>query len=432
MGTIVSSVNVVEMTGPDTRMDQLTHLLPANPLPVKCPHCTMPDLDFIANPYVLNKGFTAPAETAPAEVGNFLVRDRVRKILEIAVPGACRFVPTADKKSKKAIKEWWLAVPAHVVDMPGVPLRSKDRQRCKKCGEPSLGYHPYAPIKGKPNTYRHVGLEKCDCRGLDVFKAKQWSAVDTAENQYAEALKYTEKGESPPSWSNFGDHLGVKAPSHAQRWTRLIIERELFFSVRLEQLLKKAKVKGQLVRVLSFDHVMPSADDETWISDKLQVLVDLGLVGAKTAGGKKSGGVGNWFQAFLKKNAAKKSPAKTDFESIEKKHKLKLPKTYMDFVSVVGAKAYKDVIGIKGFTVRILSPKKLDFSGYRREKWKRLGVNSTVDGIAFAETDHGDMFVFDISRNRSGEVFWYDHEQNTVEPFAAGFAECIRRFDQGN
>ena len=60
-----ASAGVVEMTGPDTRMDE-----GANPLPVKCPHCTMPDLDFVAEPYRLATGFTAPVETAPAEVGN--------------------------------------------------------------------------------------------------------------------------------------------------------------------------------------------------------------------------------------------------------------------------------------------------------------------------------------------------------------------------
>ena len=51
----------VEMTGPDTRMDER-----ANPLPPKCAHCTMPELDAVANPYLLVRGFAAPAETAPA------------------------------------------------------------------------------------------------------------------------------------------------------------------------------------------------------------------------------------------------------------------------------------------------------------------------------------------------------------------------------
>jgi hypothetical protein len=61
-GTLaVVEMAVVEMTGPDTRMDQFGNRdEPANPLPVKCPHCTMPDLESIAEPYLLAKGFAAP------------------------------------------------------------------------------------------------------------------------------------------------------------------------------------------------------------------------------------------------------------------------------------------------------------------------------------------------------------------------------------
>jgi ribosomal protein S19E (S16A) len=419
------------MTGLDTRMDER-----ANPLPVKCPHCTMPDLDFVAKPYLLTRGFAGPAETAPAELGNFLVRDRVRKMLEVAVPSACSFVPTAENKSKKPIQGWWLAVPTGVVDMPGLPLSSKKDGRCEKCGEPSLGYYPYVPTKGKPSEYRHVGLDKCDCRGLDVFKPKQWSAVDTLENQYAEALKYTEKGEEPPAWSNFGGPRGVKdPPPHAQRWTRVNISRELFFSVRLEQLLEKAKVKGQLIRALNervpqLANVQPSADDLEWIEDKLQLLVKAGLVDAKAAvPAKKSGGADKWFNEYLKKNAAKKPPPKIDFAAIEKNRKLTLPKDYKDFVSIIGPKAFKNVMEIDGFTARVLAPKQLDFKDYRRDKWDELGVKSDVDGIAFAATDHGDVFIFDASKNGHA-IFWYDHEQNAVEPFAASFAGCIKRFDQ--
>lgn len=425
------------MTGPDTRMDQLTHVKPANPLPVKCTHCTMPDLDFVATPYLLVKGFAAPAETAPAEVGNFLVRDRVRKILEAVVPGACRFVPMAEKKSGKAIKEWWLAVPTRAVGASsGLPLASKDGQRCSKCGEPSTGYYPHVKVKGKPNQYRFVGLDGCDCRGLDVFKSKYWSAMNTLESEYAEALKYTQKGDDPPPWSNFGKSLGVKEPPHPQRWTRIHIDRDLFFSLRLEQLLKKAKVKGQLVRLMMGDneHVQPTPEDIEWAEEQLQVLARAGLVDAKpaAAAGAKSTGVDKWFVEYLKKNAAKKPPAKVDFQSIEKKQKVSLPAQYKDFIGSVGTKSYPDVMQIEGFTARVLAPKKLNFKDYRRDKWDELGVESDVDGIAFAETDHGDVFVFDTSKKNGGAVHWYNHEENTVEPFATSFAQCIRRFEQRN
>jgi hypothetical protein len=326
-----------------------------------------------------------------------------------------------------------------VVDMPGLPLSSKKDGRCKKCGEPSLGYYPYAPVKGKPNQYRHLGLDKCDCRRLDVFKPRQWLAVDTLENQYAEALKYTEKGEAPPPWSSFGARVGVKdPPPHPQRWTRVNIGRELFFSVRLEQLLKRAKVNGQLVRapnerVPQLADVRPSAEDLEWVEETLQLLATARLVSAKlSAPAKPSGGDGKWFKDYLKKHAAKKPPAKTDFAPFEKKLKLTLPKEYKDFVSVIGPMTFKNVMQIDGFTARVLAPKRLDSRNYRRDKWETLGVESDVDGVAFAQTDHGDVFVLEASKKNAGAVYWYDHEQHTVELFAASFAGCIRRFEQKN
>lgn len=99
----------VIMTGPDVLMDQRGDTYePANALPVKCPHCTFPDLDFIANPYVLTKGVSSPAETSPAQLGNFLVRERVRRILEIVVPDACAFHPTKSGNPKNQLRGGWL------------------------------------------------------------------------------------------------------------------------------------------------------------------------------------------------------------------------------------------------------------------------------------------------------------------------------------
>ena len=83
-----------------------------------------------------------------------------------------------------------------------------------------------------------------------------------------------------------------------------------------------------------------------------------------------------------------------------------------------------------GFTVNLLPPTKLNFTDYRRGEWKKLGVKSKVDGVAFAETTHGDVFVFDRSARSDGHcmVYWYGHEQNTVEPFAESFSACVQRF----
>src|SRR5438132_9002901 len=77
----------VEMVGPDEQMDQVgDNSEPANRLPIRCAHCSFPDIDFISKPYLLAKGFSSPSEISPAEAGNFLVRDRVKRVLEIVLP----------------------------------------------------------------------------------------------------------------------------------------------------------------------------------------------------------------------------------------------------------------------------------------------------------------------------------------------------------
>jgi hypothetical protein len=106
-------------------------------------------------------------------------------------------------------------------------------------------------------------------------------------------------------------------------------------------------------------------------------------------------------------------------------------------MSTVGPTAFDDVDDNEGFTARILPPTKLDFKGYRRGKVPDLDKDSArVDGVRFADTDHGDCFVFDLSAQDTPAgsdlpVFWYDHEQNVMEPYAPNFAACIKRFARG-
>jgi hypothetical protein len=245
----------------------------------------------------------------------------------------------------------------------------------------------------------------------------------------------------------------VAAPTHAERWTRRHIDRDLFFSLRLEQLLKQAKVKGQLVRSSAFNELKPTAEDAAWVEEKLQLLArGTRERSSVAAGSKKKGGtlkkgvlkkpgaakkgdaaVRRWFGEFLKKNATGKKPPRADFVAVEKKHKLALPQDYKDFISTVGPKSFQDVMQQEGFKVRVLPPGKLDFKTYRRGNTKGVLFDEEslrVDGVAFADTVHGDCFVFDVSDAGAGDysVLWYDHENSVMEPFAPGFAQCIRRF----
>ena len=394
MGKSSATFAVVEMTGPDTRMDQFGNIdAPANPLPVKCPHCSMPDLDAVAKPYLLAKGFAAPAEHSPAEVGNFLVRERTRKVLELVVPGQVTFVPTAEKKSKTATP-WSLAVPKHIVDMPGLEETDDKKQKCSKCKEPKLGY------LGRTNR---DALKKANYAGADLFKTKQWYAQRTEEDSINSANEFRRKeGETRMiEWSDYG----LTPPPHPQRWTRAQISRDLFFSVRLEQLFKKAKLKGQLIRYAGFDDIKPTEEDLQWIEEKLQLLAKHGLVDAPKTPGQSAAASrikpDKWFTDYLKKTASKKKLPKPDFASIEKKQKLMLPKDYKDFITTVGPKSFEDVMDQEGFAAHILPPTELDFKGFRLGKMKDLLFDKeslAIDGVMFADTDHGDGFVFDVAQ----------------------------------
>ena len=372
-------------------------------------------------------------------MGNFLVRPRVREIIQAVLPGACSFVQTIEKKSSKRT-EWFLAVPSNVIDLPDGRDRSGDKQRCSVCGEPKLGYYFHEKVKGT-NEMRHIGAANVDSRGLDIFKSRQWHAVDTLENQYANALKHAQKNDPPVPWSNFGARRGIPEAPHKQRWSRVNIDRDLFFSLRLEQLLKRLKVKGQLVRNWNYRNLEPSQSDLEWIEEMLRALKAPGPTGeiiARIDRETKSsvGQSDKWFGQYLKKNASNKKLPKMDFASIEKKHKIKLPEAYKAFMTVVGPKSFEDVNATEGFTANVSPPNKLDFKTCRQKMWKKTSVESDVDGVIVAVTDHGDVFVFDISaKPTSGgdyPIYWLDHEQNTLEPFAPDFATCIKRFVQRN
>ena len=196
----------------------------------------------------------------------------------------------------------------------------------------------------------------------------------------------------------------------------------------------RAKVKGHLIRLNMFDDVKTTPTDEAWIEEKLRLLAQKGLVNfPKPSAPKPSRANGRWFKQFLKKNGAKGNKS-VEFAPIEKKHKIILPRDYKDFVSIIGRKAFVDVSGIEGTKANVLQPARLDFKNFRRGKVDNLeGDDAKVDGVMFAEMDNGDCFVFDVSAKGSDyPVFWYRHEENTMEAFAADFAECIKRFAEKN
>ena len=370
----------VHMIGPDMRMDQR----PGNPistLPIRCRHCGFPDIDFIPTPYLLAKGILAPMEIASALRGNFLVHERVRHILKFVVPNACTFHRTADAKSMRPAP-WWLAVP-----------NQKLKTLCPPPARPLCSKYHESKVFGSPLAKGWKRMRKFDSRGVDVFKTSEWQAW---------AIRDTE----PPARAGY--------------------ERDLYFSVRLAHLLKRLRAKGHL------GNIQPSRADEAWTEEKLKLLAEHGLVETPSPV-VKSSATQRWFRQFLKRNAAKRVKA-VDFAAVEAKRKLTLPQDYRDFISTVGPKPFENVNGMEVTSTIVLPPQKLDFKNHRRGQVPELvGEDAEVDGVEFAEMDNGDCFVFDVPvKGNDYPVYWYRHEENTMEPFAPNFAECIKRFAQKN
>jgi hypothetical protein len=241
----------IEMVGPDEQMDQVgDDDAPANRLRIRCSHCSFPDIDFVPKPYLLAKGFSSPSEISSAEMGNFFVKDRVKRILEVVIPKACTFYATAERKSKKATP-WFLAVPNSLLK---IPAPKAEAPFCSKCRESKRG-QSFANLWKKMKDF--------DSGGVDIFKSTEWDCMSILEDDFESTNEYRAKeGDLEPlPWSE----PGIEPPSHSERWSRRGIDRELYFSKRLEQLLKRLKVKSQLVAYIEYDDVQPTSDDEKWI-----------------------------------------------------------------------------------------------------------------------------------------------------------------------
>ena len=217
------------MVGSDSRMDQKGNAdAPVNGLPLKCSRCRFVDLDFVPQPYFLAKGIDSPTDMARAEAGNFLVRERIRQLVELVAPGQCEFFPTQALKTKEPT-QWFLAVPKAAL-ATGVVKQSI--KRCPECDEP-LSAH------GTQFETRFL----VESSVFDIFKSHQWISI------------------------------GEKAPDYAYEYFRkcvdhrhaLALTRELYFSVRFETLLKRIGVRG-LCRWVPFTE-KPSVSDLNWVEE---------------------------------------------------------------------------------------------------------------------------------------------------------------------
>lgn len=373
----------ISLTGADDRMDCRDMFYdPINPLPAKCPRCGFPNLDYVPQPYFLVKSRTmSPNELAPAENGNFLVRERIRRVLEILAPGECTFFPTCYKGTSTETP-WQLAVPKNQVVTAKV---NPSISRCESCGEPQSAH---------PGSQYSEWLFNPQARG------PKW----TGESEY-HLLKSSTWGSSEKSW---------------KEW----ISRDLFMSLRLFHLLRKIKAKG-------LDEcgktTMPDRSEAAWVQSRMQQINEDGI--ALNPIGSLSAEDAKWFRDYVKRHSAS-AAAEYDIKAAEKRLKFKLPKSYVDFVMKVGPVSFENVDEQEGFTACILSPHDLDSKGFRAGCMNATDEESNaIDGVMFARTEHGDSFCFDIKKTRKEfQVFLYKHDYNCFELYAENFAACIKRF----
>lgn len=380
----------VEMVGPDRRMDQKGNWdAPVNPLPIKCPRCKFVELNFLPQSYGLFKAIDTPSEIAPAEVGNFLVRERVRRIFEIAIPGQCDFYPTHHLKTKQSTP-WFLSVPKGVLE---TGLVKQSIKRCPECGEPDSAH-------GTQYDKRYQVSES----PFDVFKSSNWISV----------------GEKAPDYTK-DYYLNCVDHRHA-----LALDRELYFSTRLETLLKKLAVRG-MCRGINFT-AKPTANDVAWAQEKVRLVENSST---KTTSTETS--ANEWFENYLK-NTGKKTPKPFNFERIEQTQGFALPSSYKEFASKIGKKIFKNMDGEDGFNVKILLPEDLDFVVFRKAANRNTeqSDDEQIDAVVFATTEHGDVLCFDVTqKNGDYPIHLYNHEMEDFEPFTVNFATCIQRLAGG-
>lgn len=357
---------------------------PINPLPEKCPKCTFPDLDHVPQPYFLVKSRTmSPNELAGAENGNLFIRQRIRHVFDLLIPGLCTYLPTCYKGTSQETP-WLLAVPKHQVATakvnPAIP-------RCERCGEPRSAHPGSQWCESLLREYRNLGGWNCEL-DHDILKSATW-------------------GSSEHGWD---------------QW----ISRDLYMSVRLLHLLKKIKAKG-LQEATCQKTTTPDKDESEWIREKLQILEAAGI--PFHADGTLSDEDAKWLRAYIK-TQSRAVTADWNIKAVERRINAKLPKSYIDFISAVGPMSFDNIDEQTGLTASFLAPDELGTEGCKNDFEDE--ESKAVNGLTFATTAHGDYFCFDVEKGRKEyAVFFFKHEYNLLEPYADNFAACVKRLAGG-
>lgn len=378
-----------------------------NSLPIKCDYCTFPDLDFVPSPYLLARGLASSAEISVLDLGNLVVRPRVRDVLIEVLGDQIECRPTCHWKSKEPT-EWTVIVPRAIRPSLAVTVKSTV-PRCPNCGEPRTAHGSQQVPTGVPDPVMDQ----------DIFKARFWWSYE----QVGEKATYY--------WMHVLKLKEAPKPRDGV-WTRIMLSREVTVSVRLYKLLKALKVVGLVARL----GVVPpaTADDEEWVRQKLAVLSGKGIanaLGTQSRDTKRSADLKVWFEKRLTKRKGEGLP-ESALALAEQRLGNPLPESYRRLMSKRGTQTFRDIEGEKGFDVSIVEPAELDTS----ESWlmgpdSPTGDDTPTKPLLFAHTGHGDCFVFDTAGglvDNEYPVFIYRHEMHGYEPYAENLMGCIKRF----
>jgi hypothetical protein len=373
-------IRPIQICGSDTTMDHRNLMGGGpgiNPLPPACPTCRFPDIDFIPNPYYLIRPrATSSKEFAPAELGNLLVKHRVKQIFETAIPELCTFHPTYFQNSTE-ITPWLLAVPKR---FGSTGVVSSKIERCNNCGQP-VSAHP-----GKQYESREIQSK------YDLAKSLNWASA-------------------PDGW------YGSAKPSPFPRW----LSRDTIMSVRLYRLLKALKIK-------SLDEstggnrpeTKPTKEELTWIDQQRRVLENTSTSQSNTSELSTEESV--WLDQFIKTRprpeAMVAAPTTTSA--------WKVPPSFARVIEQLGALEFSNIDDTDE-RVALTLP----------EQWRTHSLmdetNRTDDGpqdpVVFASTHFGDEFCFD--RHDPGPeypVYRYNHEIDCYEPYSQDFVQLLQRF----
>ena len=369
------TMRVIKMTGSDLRMDRgASKERVLNALPPGCQKCGFPDLDYVPQPYrLVNSRTITSTEMELAAYGNLLVSERVKNILEVAVPRSCDYYPTS-YLGDNGRPPWFLAVPRWFGSTGEIHSRIA---RCERCGEPNSG-HP-------GSQYAHRNLVAND----DLVKSSNWNSAEK-------------------SW-------------HAR------LDRDLIFSVRLYHLLKRCKATG-LYEATSRGETQPNAAEIQWIDEQWPRLETAGvrLVPDYSVAPID----GRFLDEFIEAHS-KASLPKLDFESWESRAQLSLPESFKRFISAVGPMSFAGVDGIQNLKVGIVPLSGVDTKNYRRGTFAQDEVSAAIDAVMFAATEYGDCYCFDLSCGvEEPPIHVLMHEGGYYLPHTSNFAQFLRRISQ--